>query len=127
MATSTQSRKPVKPSRHVRLVSAPTPARPVGLLAITVGNAPTSYLIESVPADFGSAFALTKLVMAEVEPGVREQQVECVYHVHFDATLGDSCDCRGFIRWHRCKHRDAVAELLRRGVLTPAPAGPDAA
>jgi hypothetical protein len=61
------------------------------LLAITVGKARTAYLLQRVPADFGAAFALTKLALVEVEPGVHRQQPECVHHVHFDRTLGDSC------------------------------------
>jgi hypothetical protein len=102
------------------------------LLAITVGKARTAYLLKRVPADFGTAFALTKLALVEVDPGVYEQRPECVYHVHFDATLGDSCDCKGFVAHRHCKHRDALAELARRGLLAAAPAssaapGPHAA
>jgi hypothetical protein len=67
---------------------------------------------------------LTKLALVEIEPGVHEQQPECVYHVHFDATLGDSCDCKGFVAHRHCKHRDALAELVHRGLLGAAPAAP---
>ena len=121
MATSTQSRKPVKPARAVQLLGRPDP---VGLLAITVGKGRTAYLLEHVPADFGAAFALTKLALVEVEPGVFEQRPDYTYHVHFDATLGDSCDCKGFVAHRHCKHRDALAELVRRGLIGAAPAAP---
>ncbi len=114
MATSTQSRKPVKPARAVALLSRPDP---IGLLAITVGKDRTNYLLERVPADFGAAFALTKLVMVEIEPGVHEQRPDYTYHVHFDKALGDSCDCKGFVAHRHCKHRDALAELRGRGLL----------
>src|SRR5579859_5442943 len=129
MATVPAHRPRVKTTRHVQLLNRPDP---VGLLAITVGKERTSYLLERVPADFGAAFALTKLALVEIEPGVHQQQADCVYHVHLDRELGDSCDCKGFIRWRRCKHHGAVAELVRRGLLDDAPAaqagaGPDAA
>jgi hypothetical protein len=127
MATVRTSRPRVKPARTVQLVSRPDP---IGLLAITVGKGRTAYLLESIPADFGAAFALTKLALVEIEPGVFEQRPDYTYHVHFDATLGDSCDCKGFVAHRHCKHRDALAELVRRGLLTAAPAvpvAPDAA
>ena len=111
---ATKSRKTVKPARAVQLLGRPDP---VGLVAITVGKARTAYLLERVPADFGAAFALTKLALVEVEPGVHQQQADCVYHVHFDRTLGDSCDCKGFVAHRHCKHRDALAELRGRGLL----------
>ncbi len=121
MATVPTPRPRVKPARTVQLVSSPDP---IGLLAITVGKVRTSYLLERVPADFGAAFALTKLALVEVATGVFEQRPEYTYHVHFDAQLGDSCDCKGFVAHRHCKHRDALAELVRRGLLTGAPAVP---
>jgi hypothetical protein len=114
MATVRTSRPRVKPARTVHLVNRPDP---VGLLMIAAGKDRTTYILERVPADFGTAFALTKLAMVEIEPGVHQQQPDCVYHVHFDATLGDSCDCRGFVAHRQCKHRDALAELRTQGLL----------
>jgi hypothetical protein len=124
MATVRTSRSRVKPARTVQLLRRPDP---IALLAITVGRVRTAYLLECIPADFGAAFALTKLVMVEVDPGVFEQRPDCIYHVHFDATLGDSCDCKGFVAHRHCKHRDALAELARLGLLGAAPAAPAAA
>jgi hypothetical protein len=120
MATSTQSRKPVKPARTVALLSRPDP---IGLLAIIVGKDRSDYLLERIPADFGAAFALTKLELAQVEPGVYEQRRAEPYHVHFDKSLGHSCTCLGFL--HRgmgqdgkgCRHIAALAELRGRGLL----------
>jgi hypothetical protein len=114
MATVPTPRPRVKPARTVQLVSRPDP---IGLLEITVGKERTGYLLERIPADFGAAFALTKLVMVEIEPGVHEQRPDYTYHVHFDAALGDSCDCKGFVAHRHCKHRDAMAELRRQGLL----------
>ena len=121
MATVRTPRPRVKPARAVQLLSRPDP---VGLLAITVGRGRTAYLLEYVPADFGTAYALVKLALVEQEPGVFEQRPECVYHVHFDRELGDSCDCRGFVAHRHCKHHGALAELVRRGLLAGAPAAP---
>jgi hypothetical protein len=124
MATVPTPRPRVKPARAVQLLRRPDP---IGLLAITVGKGRTSYLLERFPADFGAAFALTKLALVEIEPGVHEQRNAETYHVHFDAALGDSCDCRGFVAHRHCKHRDALAELVRRGLLAGAPAAPTTA
>jgi hypothetical protein len=56
-------------------------------------------------------------VLVEIEPRVHEQRNADTYHVHFDRTLGDSCDCKGFVAHRHCKHRDALAELRGRGLL----------
>jgi hypothetical protein len=120
MATVPTSRPRVKPARTVALLGRP---EPVGLLAITVGKERTSYLLERIPADFGAAFALTKLALVEVEPGVHEQRHADTYHVHFDATLGDSCTCLGFLHHGMgkdgkgCRHIAALAELRGQGLL----------
>jgi hypothetical protein len=120
MATSTQSRKPVKPARTVQLVSRPDP---IGLLDITVGKERTSYMLERIPADFGAAFSLTKLELVQVETGVHELRRADPYHVHFDRTLGDSCTCLGFLHHGMgqggkgCRHIAALAELRGRGLL----------
>ena len=117
---ATNSRKPVKPARTVELLSRPDP---IGLLAITVGKDRTGYLLERVPADFGAAYGLTKLVLVEIEPGVHEQRCADTYHVHFDATLGDSRTCLGFLHHGMCKdgkgcrHIAALAELRGQGLL----------
>ena len=113
-ATVPTPRPRVKPTRTVQLVSRPDP---VGLLAITVGKERTAYLLERIPADFGAAFSLTKLELVEAEPGVHELRRADPYHVHFDRTLGDSCDCKGFVAHRHCKHRDALAELIGQGLL----------
>ena len=35
----------------------------------------------------------------------------------YDVLLGaePSCDCKGFLRWNRCKHADGLAALKRAG------------
>jgi hypothetical protein len=120
MATVPSSRSRVKPARTVALLGRPDP---VGLLAITVGKDRTSYLLERIPADFGAAYSLTKLVLVEIEPGVHEQRQADPYHVHFDKALGDSCTCLGFLHHGMgkdgkgCRHLAALAELRGQGLL----------
>jgi hypothetical protein len=114
MATVPTPRPRVKPARTVQLLGRPDP---IGLVAITVGAARTCYLLQRIPVDFGAAYSLTKLVMVEIEPGVHEQRPDYSYHVHFDAALGYSCDCKGFVAHRHCKHRDALAELRSQGLL----------
>ena len=120
MATVPTPRPRVKPARTVQLLGRPDP---IGLLAITVGKLRNSYLLQRVPADFGAAYALTKLVLVEIEPGVHEQRHAETYHVHFDRTLGDSCTCLGFLHHGMgkdgkgCKHIAALAELRGQGLL----------
>ena len=70
------------------------------------------------------------VALVEQEFGVYEQQVTETYDVHLDAELGDSCTCKGHLRWgHRtvCKHIASVRELIARGELAgPPPAAPAA-
>jgi hypothetical protein len=120
MATVPTPRPRVKPARAVQLLGRPDP---VGLLAITVGKERTWYLLERIPADFGDAYALTKLALVEIEPGAHEQRNTDPYHVHFDRTLGHSCTCLGFLHHGMgkdgkgCRHIAALAELLGQGLL----------
>jgi hypothetical protein len=30
---------------------------------------------------------------------------------------GGTCECKGFIRWDKCKHRDGLLALFKRGLL----------
>jgi hypothetical protein len=120
MATVPTRRPRVKPSRSVALLSRPDP---IGLLAITVGTERSQYLLERVPADFGTVFSLTKLELEEVEAGVFEQRRAGPHHVHFDKALGHSCTCLGFLHHglgkdgKGCRHLAALAEQLGRGLL----------
>jgi hypothetical protein len=66
----------------------------------------TDYFLSEIRADWGRAFEVRK----PLPDGT-------VYHVHLDAELGDSCDCKGHIRWGRCKHASAVKALIAQGRL----------
>lgn len=107
MATVTRTRPRVKPARSCRLWDVDG-AR---VLTIVIGTGAkaqgTHYHFAEVLCDFGRGFELRKFVTDGGE----------VYHVHLDPTTGSTCDCLGYLKWSRCKHRDAVAELVRRGRL----------
>lgn len=47
------------------------------------------------------------------------------YAVLIDPSTHHSCECKGFLRWDRCKHIDTLVELLAEGALDPTPARTD--
>jgi hypothetical protein len=76
------------------------------------------YWLESVPADFGLGFRLTKWEVEEGEPAE--------YFVNVDPPHGHhECECLGHLRWGGkdgwCKHIRAVLKLLSEGRLPPPP------
>ena len=95
-----------KPARTIRLALAPLPSSP-GVVTITARGKAADYLLSRLPSDFGEAFRLEKFPPQGGE----------VYHV----LLGDggkhSCECKGFLRWGKCKHADGLAALKRAGRL----------
>jgi hypothetical protein len=70
------------------------------------------YFLSRVPSDFGQAFYLEK-IGAEAE--------ESRYHVNLGADgTGNSCECRGHLRWgHKtpCRHVGALLALRVAGKL----------
>jgi len=53
---------------------------------------------------------------------VRNLIDQTVYHVCLATPpAATSCDCKGFTRWHHCKHVDALRVMQERGQL-PLPA-----
>ena len=93
-----------KPARTIRLALAPLPSSP-GVVSITARGKAADYLLSRIPSDFGDAYRLDKFPPQGGE----------VYHV----LLGESpsCECKGFLRWGRCKHADGLAALKRAGRL----------
>ncbi len=108
MATATttrrQSRKPVP--RFIRLFSRPVGNIP-GIIAMTIGSKRTDYLVKAMAAAEGRGFVLGKLGI-DVDANV--------YHVNVDGKHS-LCDCKGFLRWHHCKHVEALAKLVEAGRL----------
>ena len=106
MATVTETRKAVKPARTIRLALAPLPSSP-GVVTITARGKTADYLLSRIPSDFGEAFRLDKFPPQGGE----------VYHVLLSDGGTHSCECKGFLRWGRCKHADGLAALKRAGRL----------
>jgi hypothetical protein len=77
-----------------------------GLLRITVGKDTADYFLARIPADFGTAFKLEKVGEEDATP----------YHVNLNGPQS-TCECKGFTRWNRCKHKDGLAALVAAGRL----------
>ncbi len=105
--TPARQRKPrPKPERHIRLCVRPDNQAP-GVLKIRVGKQQTLYFLSEVPSDFGRGFRLEKFGVMGPE----------TYHVHLATDGRPTCECKGFLRWGRCKHADGLAALKRAGRL----------
>ncbi len=100
-----RQRKPrPKPARSIRLALQPFGGNP-GVVQITVGKDRADYFLTEIPADFGRGFKVEK--MGDDAEG-------SAYHVNID---GDNrtCECKGFSRWHHCRHSDGLAALVKAG------------
>jgi hypothetical protein len=106
MSTISTPRPRVKPARHIRLCVKPD-GQSAGVVRIQVGAAEDDYLLTVLPADFGRGFRVEKIGLAD-EP--------TVYHVHIDGT-NKTCECKGHLKWGRCKHADGLAALIAAGRL----------
>jgi hypothetical protein len=100
---ATKSRGRVKPERRCRVSDGQGAGKRI--LRLFVGAQAFLYWLEEVAADWGRAFRLEKFEEGDV------------YDVHFDQATGDSCTCLGSLRHGHCKHRDALAALLKAGRL----------
>lgn len=80
-----------------------------GVLVLTVGEEEFCYWIDRIPSDYGHAFELRKFVAHGGE----------TYHVCVDDGRGraDTCECKGFLRWGRCKHTSALRALIAANKL----------
>ena len=118
MATVSSSRPRVKPVRTLRLVQAPGANGEVGLLRIAFGREVFLYGIRRQPADFGTAFRLTKIVMRQIDPGVWQPgRRQARYNVLLADDGRDQCECKGFAHAGRCKHVSALSKLRQLGLI----------
>jgi hypothetical protein len=105
-----KARKPrPKPQRLIRVCVRPSAGAP-GVIRIKVGAEDAiDYLLRELPCEFGSrAWQLAKI-------GANAGKGE-TYAVLLDGQ-GGSCECRGYLRWGRCKHQDGLKVLAERGLL----------
>src|SRR4051794_1559880 len=70
------------------------------------GRPETSFWLTRLRADFGLAFELKKFVAEGGE----------VYHVNLSPADGrHSCECKGWLKWNRCRHVAALTALIASG------------
>lgn len=86
-------------NRHVLTITVPK-----GRKAVV-----TRYSLERFATDFGEGFRLTKF---PDEPLTDGQDAANDVLLSPD---GNTCDCRGFVRWAHCKHLEAVLKLHELG------------
>jgi hypothetical protein len=117
MGTLSSPRRRVKPERRLRLVQAPGADGEPGLLRIAVGKEVFLYSLCRIPADFGAAFLLTKMVMRPVANGMWEPAAAERYSVLLADDGRDQCECIGHGKLGRCKHVSALWTLRQLGLI----------
>jgi hypothetical protein len=103
-AASRQRKPRSKPARSIRLTLKPFDGNP-GVVRVTVGKEQADYFVTEIPADFGRGFKVEKM-----------GDEAAAYHVNIDEE-SQSCECKGFARWHHCKHADGLAALVKANQL----------
>jgi hypothetical protein len=115
MSTSTQTRKPVKSCRTIRLRS---PIKDgLGVIIISKGEQSTPYLIAPLSSDFGTAYRVVKQELVPIDPGVWELQDAATYHVCLNGPQS-TCECMDFLKRGRpCKHISGLTVLRQRNLI----------
>jgi hypothetical protein len=93
----------------------PSEQHPFGVLKIAVGAEADVYFFRRLPCGLEGceAFEVQKLAQEGVCPA---------YHVLLDGQSGKhSCECKGFLRYGRCKHVDGLRVLLGKGLAAATP------
>src|SRR5262245_1627589 len=104
---STTKRTRVPPERRASLDGPYTPGGPA-ILTLTIGREQLGYFLYRLTSDFGRCFRLEKF----------RTQGEEVYDISLDLEhRRHGCECKGWLRWNRCKHVAALLELVNRGLL----------
>lgn len=107
MATISHNKPRVKPERRIRLALRPSADNP-GVVRIHQGKEEDSYLLYSLATDFGHGWRLVK------EDGE-------TYDINLNGPRS-TCECKGFLRWHHCKHVEGLQALVSHGLLLDAEA-----
>ena len=106
MATVSRSGTPVKPVRRIRVAVPPSEVNPFSIVVITTGAKEDNYCVRPIPSDFGTAFEVEKIFHPQ----------PAVYHVNLSPG-GDTCECKGFLKWGHCKHVEGLKALRAAGKL----------
>jgi hypothetical protein len=97
----------------VRSVAAPA----LGTLTITQGANTKDIATYRVVECPGVSAPARGFRLAKVAGGTDREAGN--YDVLIDPAGHDACECRGYLRHGRCKHLDAVRDLLADGALNP--------
>jgi hypothetical protein len=115
MSTNTtgKQRKPrPRPARSIRVLEQAGPDTDGwAAVAITVGKQTDTYLLRTIPTDFGNG-----AIGFEVEKLEADLATVETYHVLLNGPES-SCDCKGHDRWGHCKHRDGIQAAVQTGRL----------
>jgi hypothetical protein len=107
-ATATKPRKTrAKPARSITMQQAPNADGKGAIVEITVGKETDFYFVDKMPSDFGAAFELQKC---------NYDGDDETHHVNLDGQRS-SCECKGYMRHHHCKHIAGLAALVQLGKL----------
>jgi hypothetical protein len=108
MKNMAKRRVRVKPKRFASVLL-PVFEKNPGVVRLRVGDEVSDYLVQPIGSDFGDGFRLTKLdAWGDSAP----------YDVHLsNEGHACSCECKGWLRWSRCKHVHGLAALRLAGKL----------
>ncbi|HEY7310011.1 MAG TPA: hypothetical protein VH643_11685 [Gemmataceae bacterium] len=115
MTTTAKTRKSRKPERRIRVLH-PLSDSGAAVVAITVDNKEEVYAVRRIAADFGAAYHVIKGELVE-EP---DESLRLHDAAHYDLCLNgeqSTCECKGFLRWHHCKHVSGLTALRQRNLI----------
>ena len=110
MTANASSRKSKTP-RSLRLLAWTKAIATGGFLSIAEGKKEDRYEIAEIASDFGRGFRVQKFAVVEGE--IRREEA---YHVNLDGD-GDTCECKGNLRFGYCRHVEAMKTLVRCGKI----------
>jgi hypothetical protein len=76
-------------------------------LRLTIDGKVTDYRLTPLSSDMGRAFRVEKLATGSFV-------VEDTYDVNIGGN-DTTCGCKGFARWHHCKHCESLTNLIDAG------------
>jgi hypothetical protein len=108
LATQTRQVKPGKKVTRTASLGAATKGVRALKLTITTGKKVETfgYYLSEPGADYGRGFRLERFGVEQ------EEGNDTAYEVNIDPAGFDSCSCKGFTRWARCKHHDCLKTLV---------------
>lgn len=92
-----------KPARIIRLLYW-LQDKAIGLIEVEEGKDRDLYAVKKLPSDFGFAFEVAK------------HGGDTPYHVCINA-MHSTCECKGFVRWGKCRHVDGLTALTKAGKI----------